>query len=271
MERERQRIKTLIVDDEPLARKNLRLLLKDDNEIDIIGECSSGQEALKAINSNSPDLIYLDIQMPGMNGFELLQQLDPIAVPVIVFVTAYDQYALAAFEVHAIDYLLKPFDDERFARSLEQAKLQVEQREVNKLSRKLFALINDNVISPTRTVPVSQNGYLTRFMVRSANRIILVKVDDVDYIAADDYYVKISSGTRSHLLRESLNDLESQLDPAMFVRVHRSTIVNVDRIKELQPHFNGDYIVVLNDGKEFKLSRSRREKVQTLLTNERRK
>ena len=263
MDRTLNKIRTLIVDDEPLARQNLRLLLKDDPEIEIIAECGSGHEAVRIIEADQPDLLFLDIQMPEMNGFDVIERIDTERLPAIVFVTAFDQYALQAFEVHALDYLLKPFDDARFEKALRQAKTQIEQREVNALSRKLFALLEDR--DATRSEKPEPTKFLTRLMIKSASRVFFLKVDEIDWIGADDYYVKLHTGRKSHLLRETMNDMEARLDPLKFLRIHRSTIVNIDRIKEMHPHFNGDYMVVLHDGTELKLSRSRREQVQAIL------
>jgi two-component system LytT family response regulator len=263
MDKAKRRIKTVIVDDEPLARQNLRVLLKDDPEIEIVGECGSGHEAVKAIRAQSPDLLFLDIQMPEMNGFEVLMEIDAERMPAIVFVTAFDQYALKAFEVHALDYLLKPFDDRRFEKALRQAKKQVEQREINSLSQKLFALMEDRQGEQANNPKAS--GFLTRLMIKSTGRVFFLKVDEIDWIGADDYYVKLHVGRKSHLLRETMNELESKLDPEKFLRIHRSAIVNLDRVKEMHPHFNGDYVVILMDGTQLKLSRSRREQLQTLL------
>jgi two-component system LytT family response regulator len=264
MERTNKKIKTLIVDDEPLARRNLRVLLKDDPEIEIIGECGSGHEALRIIQTKPPDLLFLDIQMPEMDGFDVLKGIDHEHLPAIIFVTAFDQYALKAFEVHALDYLLKPFNDARFEKALEQAKSQIEQREINNLSRKLFALLEDREDASQANAP-SPPALLARVMIKSASRVFFLKVDEIDWIEADDYYVKLHTGRKSHLLRETMNELEAKLDAAKFLRIHRSTIVNIDRIKELSPLFNGDYAVILQDGTELKLSRSRREHAQTVL------
>src|ERR1043165_3744494 len=229
------KIKTLIVDDEPLARRSLRLLLAKDPQIEILDECRNGGEAVKAINALSPDLIFLDIQMPEMDGFDVLAQVGPDQIQAIIFVTAFDQYALKAFDVHALDYLLKPFDDERFTHALARAKAQIEAREINK----------------------------------GAGRVVLLKVDEIDFIEADGNYAKLHVGKKAHLLREKMNDLEGQLDPARFVRIHRSVIVNLDRIKEMHPHFNGDYIVVLEDGRQLRLSRTRREQLEERLISRR--
>jgi two-component system LytT family response regulator len=260
----------MIVDDEPLARANLRLLLKEDAEIEIVAEAGSGAEAVLLISKHSPDLLFLDIQMPGMNGFDVLEKIDAARIPAIIFVTAFDQYALRAFEVHALDYLLKPFDDARFEKALRQAKAQIEQREINKLSQKLFALLEDREERQTAEPRAADRSrYLTRLMIKSASRIFFLKVEEIDWIGAEDYYVKLHFGRKSHLLRETMNELEAKLDPEKFLRIHRSSIVNLDRIKEMHAHFNGDYVVILHDGTELKLSRSRREQLQTLLKNDR--
>ena len=258
-----ERIRTLIIDDEPLARRNLRLLLEKDPQIEIIDECRNGREAVKAVNSLAPDLIFLDIQMPEMDGFEVIANVGAERINAIIFVTAFDQYALKAFEVHALDYLLKPFDDARFNKALQQAKSQIEQREINKISKKLLALLEDRESKQEHSA--REKIYLTRLMIKLANRVVLLKVNEIDWIEADGNYAKLHVGRKAHLLREKMHDLEAQLDPGSFVRIHRSIIVNLERIKELHPHFNGDYIVVLEDGVQLKLSRSRREQLESRL------
>jgi len=256
-----EKIRTLIVDDEPLARRNLRLLLEKDPQIEILDECTNGREAVKAINTLSPDLIFLDIQMPEMDGFDVVERVGPEQIQAIIFVTAFDQYALKAFDVHALDYLLKPFDDERFAHALRRAKSQIEAREINRLSKRLLALLDERErLSSTR-----QKNYLTRVMIKASGRVVLLKVDEIDFIEADGNYAKLHVGRKAHLLREKMHDLEARLDPARFVRIHRSVIVNLDRIKEMHPHFNGDYVVVLEDGRQLRLSRTRRENLETRL------
>src|SRR5262245_12392248 len=257
------KIKTLIVDDEPLARRNLRVLLETDPQIEIMGECRNGREAVKAIESAPPDLLFLDIQMPELDGFDVLAQVGPERIQAIIFVTAFDQYALKAFEVHALDYLLKPFDDARFARALQEAKAQIEKHEISKLTHKLLALLEER--ETDRKHRRGQKTYLTRLMIKLASRVILLKVSEIDWIEADGNYAKLHVGRKSHLLREKMQDLEDQLDPRKFVRIHRSIIVNLERIKEMHPHFNGDYILVLEDGTQLKLSRTRRENLETRL------
>lgn len=258
-----KKITTLIVDDEPLARRNIRLLLKDDREIEIVGEAGTGREALAQIKKHSPDLVFLDIQMPELDGFGVLDNIEAERLPAIVFVTAFDQYALKAFEFHALDYLLKPFDDARFFKALRQAKLQVGQRELKDLSERLVALLSGR--EGHHSEPARQPTYLSRLLIKSAGRVFFLKTDEIDYVCAEDYYVKLHVGRKGHLLRETMNEMEAKLDPSKFLRIHRSTIVNIERIRELQQHFNGEYIVVLHDGTEHKLSRSRREQLQTLL------
>ena len=255
------RIRTLIVDDEPLARRNLRLLLERDPQIEILDDCRNGREAVKAINSLSPDLIFLDIQMPEMDGFDVLERVGPEHIQAIIFVTAFDQYALKAFDVHALDYLLKPFDDERFARALERAKSQIAAQEINKLSGRLLSLLEERESKRKAAKP----DYLQRLMIKASSRVMLLKVDEIDFIEADGNYAKLHVGRKIHLLREKMNDLEGRLDPARFVRIHRSIIVNLDRIREMHPHFNGDYVVVLEDGQQLRLSRTRREQLEARL------
>ena len=258
-----ERIRTLIVDDEPLARRNLRVLLEKDPQIEIVDECRNGREAVKAINTLSPHLIFLDIQMPEMDGFDVLARTGTEQIQAIIFVTAFDQYALKAFDVHALDYLLKPFDDERFAHALHRAKSQIEAREIDRLSKRLLALLEER--ESERKGSKDQKNYLTRLMVKVSGRVVLLKVDEIDFIEADGNYAKLHVGRTAHLLREKIHDLEGQLDPAKFVRIHRSIIVNLDRIKEMHPHFNGDYIVVLQDGRKLRLSRTRRESLEARL------
>jgi two-component system LytT family response regulator len=255
-------VRVLIVDDEPLARERLRDMLKADSRIEIIGECVGGEQAIEAIQELAPDLVFLDVEMPGKDGFSVLEALDADHLPVVIFVTAYDQYAVRAFEVHALDYLLKPFDDARFEKALRQAKTQLEQREINQLSKRLVRLLEDRDTQPNKARAA---GLISRLMIKSASRVFFLKVDEIDWIEAADYYVKLHVGRKSHLLRETMSDMEAKLDPEQFVRIHRSAIVNLDRVKEMHAHFNGEYLVILQDGTELKLSRSRREQLQQML------
>lgn len=256
-------IRTLIVDDEPLARRNIRLLLEQDPQIEIVAECGNGNDAVKAIEQVAPQLVFLDIQMPEMDGFEVLETVGVEKIQAVVFVTAFDQYALKAFEVHALDYLLKPFDDLRFNKALKQAKKRIERREVDKLTERLIALLEERGIA--RDKATHKDPYLKRLMVKLMNRVILLKVGEIDWIEADGNYAKLHVGSKCHLLREKMQDLEAQLDPNKFVRIHRSIIINLDRVKEMHPHFNGDFIVILDNGAQLKLSRSRRELLEARL------
>jgi two-component system LytT family response regulator len=255
-------IRTLIVDDEPAARDAIRALLAGDEEIVVIGERADGRSALGAIREEAPDLLFLDVQMPEMDGFSMLRQLEPRELPVVVFVTAWDQYALRAFEVHALDYLLKPFTDERFSEAVDRAKRHVRQGQLGALSLQLLELL-DGAGQPQ---PERRDGpYLKRLMIRTEGRVIVLPVKDVDWIEAEGDYVKIHSGRAWHLLRETMKHLETQFDPARFVRIHRSTIVNVERIKELQPYFRGEYVVLLHDGTNLKLARGFKPQLETAL------
>ena len=227
--------RVLIVDDEPLARASIRVLLERDRDVEIVGECS-GAGAAALIERTSPQIMFLDVQMPEIDGFDLLRMIGEEAVPVVVFVTAYDSFAVQAFEVQALDYLLKPFDDARFARTLERAK--------------------ERVLKPERR---TRSEYRQRFLVRVRDRIVIVNAADIDWIEAADYYVSIHTAGRTYLLREPLAELEKSLDPAVFFRVHRSAIVNLGRIREIHPMFRGDSLLLLSDGSQVKLSRSRRD------------
>lgn len=277
MSAEKLKIKTLVVDDEPLARRNLRVLLEADPEVELVGEASGGAEALALISEHSPDLVFLDVQMPEIDGFGVLERLEAEKLPVVIFVTAFDKYALKAFDFHALDYLLKPFDDSRFEKALARAKQQLAQRELKNLSRRLISLLEDR--GGTRGVedagappdsPDKPPRYQTRFLIKSAGRVSFIRADEIDWIEAEDYYVKLHVKGRGHLLRETMNDIETRLDPEVFVRVHRSSIVNLERVRELQQLFGGDYSVVLHDGTQLKLSRARRERVESLLKTSRR-
>ncbi|HKQ76006.1 MAG TPA: LytTR family DNA-binding domain-containing protein [Blastocatellia bacterium] len=249
-----RKIKAIIVDDEPPARRNLRALLKGVPDIELVKECGNGRDAVSCIRSLQPDLVFLDVQMPELDGFEALENLAGHPLPIIIFVTAYDQYALKAFEVSALDYLLKPFDDARFHKALAQARRQIEQQDASELGRKLLTLLGAREVkadAPPR--------YLTRLMVKTAGRVIFIRAEEIDWIEAYDNYIRLHVGGKAHLLRQTMNELEAALNPEQFARIHRSTIVNLDCVKELRAHFNGEHLVILQDGTELKLSRSRKE------------
>ena len=274
MSAEAKRLRTLIVDDEPLARRTIRNLLAEDPDVEVVGECGGGAEAVESIRRRPPDLLFLDIQMPGMDGFGVLEAVELERISAVIFVTAYDAYALKAFEVHALDYLLKPFTDERFREALARAKSHVELREARGLAESLRAFLRGRAAAEEETAAAvsaagRKAGYLTRFMVKVGGRVIFVNPAEVDWIEADNYYVKLHVGGRAHLLRLSMKELEERLDPKTFWRTHRSAIINLDRVKELHQHPGREYVVVLRDGTELKLSRARRERLQELLMGER--
>jgi len=259
------KIRVLIVDDEPMAREGVRVLLDGDPEIEVVGECGDGGEAIAAIRELSPDLVFLDIQMPELDGFAVIEEIGAENMPVVVFVTAYDQYALRAFDVAALDYLLKPYDDERFAATLSRAKSQIRQGELGTLSRKLIALLEDRAGTPDARSAQPKPKYLQRVMLKTGGRVVFLRVEEIDWIEAEGDYVRLHVRGDKHLLRDTMKRLEQELDPAHFVRTHRSTIVNLNRIKELHPYFHGDYMIVLKDGTELKLSRSRRQALEEQL------
>ena len=250
-------IKTIIVDDEPLAREKLRGFLEKEGDVEIIGECRDGREALEAIEGEGPDLVFLDVQMPEMDGFEVLDNLEPEDLPTVIFVTAYDQYALKAFDVHAVDYLLKPFDRKRLGEALGRARSELERQQVGDVKRQLLALLRD--------VESRRSKYPARLVIKTSGRVVFLKVDEIDWVDAAGNYVRLHAGAESHMLRETMGRLEERLDPEKFLRIHRSTIVNIERIQELQQQFHGDYLVVLKNGQRLTLSRSYRDRIQELL------
>jgi two-component system LytT family response regulator len=250
------KIKTLIVDDETLARRRIRRLLAAESDVEVIGECGDPQKAIAFIQERNPDLVFMDVQMPGTDGFDILQSLPPKSTPAVIFVTAFDQHALRAFEVNALDYLLKPFDRSRFQKAVERARVQLRHQSGAVLDNRLTQLLDT---LGNRPRPAE------RVVIKSAGRIMFLRTDEIDWIEAADNYVRLHVGTEPHLLRETLGTLESRLDPAKFLRIHRSTVVNIDRLKELQPWFHGDYIVILQDGTRLNLSRTYRDRVIELL------
>lgn len=258
-----ERIKAVIVDDEPLGREGVRLLLSEDPSFEVIAECANATEALAAVTEHHPDLLFLDISMPGKNGFDLLKDIPKAEVPLVVFVTAHDQYAVPAFEVHALDYLLKPLNADRFNATLLRIKLYVAERRQIEVSSRLVSLLDQLQLAVDRRG--SASGYLQRFAVRTGDSISFVRVDDVDWIEATDYYATLHCGKRSFLIREPIKELEAKLDPATFVRIHRSTIVKIERIKELKRQLDGGYDVLLTDQTRLKLSRTYLPALQDLL------
>jgi two-component system, LytTR family, response regulator len=250
------KIRTLVVDDEPMARERILSLLQQEGDVEVIGQCSDGVQAVSAIQQQSPDLVFLDVQMPGCDGFGVIQNIGADRMPTVVFVTAYDEYALRAFEVHALDYLLKPFGKDRFQETLKHARESLERRRAGDLGRRLLALVHD--LKP-------EQQRLDRLVVKSGGRVFFLRTDEIDWIEAAGNYVRLHLGEESHLFRETMNGMEARLDARRFVRIHRSRIVNTERIKELQPWFNGEYVVILRNGTRLTLSRGYREKLQEQL------
>jgi two-component system, LytTR family, response regulator len=249
-------IRVLLVDDESLGRAMLREMLQEDPQVAIVGESVNGRDAVEAIKVLAPDLVFLDVQMPEFGGFELLDLVGREQLPHVIFVTAFDQYAVRAFEVHALDYLLKPFDRERFAVCWQRAKAQILRDRDNHTDERILALLEDLR---------AEKRYVERLVIKSGGRIYFVRTDEIDWIKAEGNYVSVQSGAKSHLLRETISSLEAQLDPKEFVRIHRSSIVRVDRIKELQAWFHGEYRVILQNGTQLTLSRNYRDRLQQAL------
>ncbi|HWS54173.1 MAG TPA: LytTR family DNA-binding domain-containing protein [Pyrinomonadaceae bacterium] len=256
---ERAPLRVLVVDDEPLAREKIRGMADLDADLRVIGECANGAEAIEAIQNLKPDLILLDVQMPEVGGFAVLEALKDDSLPPVIFITAYDHYAVRAFEVHALDYLLKPFDRERFQAAMERAKRQIRRESSNGIDERIIALL-EQLREPAR--------YSERLVVKTGGRVFFLNTDEIDWIEAEGNYVNIHTvAKKSYLLRETISSLEAQLDPKEFVRIHRSAIVNINRIKELQPWSHGEYHILLQDGTRLTLSRSYREKLQSALGN----
>jgi two-component system LytT family response regulator len=245
--------RVVIADDEPLGRQRLRMLLATEAWIELVAECADAPATIAAIEKFRPGLVFLDVQMPGGSGFDVIEAIGAERMPFVIFVTAFDRYALRAFDVHALDYLLKPFDRDRFHEALARAREQVDRRTEGDLEQRLLALVNDLKPGPQP---------LERFVVKSAGRVFFVRAADIEWIEAAGNYVKLHVGAETHLFRETMNALEAKLDPAMFFRIHRSTIVNLERVRELQPWFNGEYVVFLTSGARLTLSRGYREKLQ---------
>ena len=246
-------IETLIVDDERLARQRLRRLLEGQSDISIAGECGSGSEAAAFLERHPVDLMFLDIQMPEMDAFELLESHRPSRPPMVVFVTAHDEHAVRAFDVDALDYLLKPFDQERLDRCLQRVRAQIE--------------MHRTPAAPGLAPAPAPRPRSNRLAVRSSGKVFFVKMEGIDWVEAADNYIVLHLGHETHILRETMNSIQLRLDPARFIRVHRSRIVNVERIKELQPWFHGEYLIVLSDGTQLTLSRSYRERLMEFMSS----
>ena len=260
------RYRAVIVDDEPAARRGVRLMLDRDPEIEIVGEAATGSEATALIDRARPDVAFLDVQMPGGDGFEALSRIDPAHAPAVVFVTAFDEHALRAFEINAVDYLLKPYDDLRFGAALQRVKAVARRRREESAPGQLADFINhlrlDAARAATERTAANAGG---RILVKSSGEIFFLKAEEIDWIEAEGDYMKFHVAGRGHLMRETMARLESRLDGNRFIRIHRSTIVNIDRVKKLSPSFAGEYAVVLADGTKLKLSRGYHERVAALL------
>ena len=243
------KLRALIVDDEAPARLRIRELLSRSASVALAGECASGAEAVAAIRDLQPDLLFLDVQMPAMDGFRVLREIGGDRLPLTIFVTAYDRYALAAFEAHALDYLLKPFSDERFGQALDRAIAHLEMRQSGDIASRMLAMLREE----------------DRLAVRVNGRVVILKAREIDWVEAAGVYVELHAGKKAYLHRASITELESRLSAARFVRIHRSTLVNLDRVRELTPRTHGEFIVMLTDGTALKLSRGYRHRLEELL------
>ena len=255
-ERTAARIRTLIADDEPLARERLRALLARHSDIDVIGECSNGTDAIEAIGELRPDLVLLDVEMPQVDGFGVLEALDPDSLPAVVFISAHDQYAVKAFEAHALDYVLKPFDEARIDRALHRVRERISHPpHTRHIDPRLLSLLEE----------LRDRRRSDRLVVKTGGRVVFLRTEDIDWVEASGNYVRLHVGGDAHLLRESMKNMERRLDPSTFVRIHRSAIVNVDRIRELEPWFHGEYIVILRDGTRLTSSRVFSDRLNALI------
>lgn len=253
-------LRALIVDDEPLARRGLRMMLSEEPDVEIVAECASGPEAVARIREEEPNLVLLDIQMPEMDGFEVIQRIGPARMPITIFVTAYDQHALRAFDAHALDYVLKPIVGSRFQEALRRARDQLRLHELGDLRRQVRALLRE-----MQSQSSGDASYAKRLVVKEAGRVFFLPTDEIDWIETAGNYVKLHTREGTHLLRTSMTSLEDKLDPNLFLRIRRSKMVNTDRIKELRPVSNGEYIFVLKDEKELTSSRRYRSNLNRLL------
>lgn len=249
-------IRTLIIDDVQLARERLKRCLGEEADVEIVGECDNGESAVAAIRRLRPDLIFLDVQMPALDGFGVLEALGRERLPAVIFVTAYNEYAIQAFEVNALDYLLKPVDSKRLHKAVERARSRTESVPAEDFDRRFRAILEE-VKTPPR--------HLKRLTIRQTGRTILLPTDEIDWVETYGNYLKIHAGRESHLIRATLQQLETRLDPEKFVRVHRSAMVNIERVKEIHPRSNGDQDLVMSDGRGLLLSRNYRDRFLSLL------
>ena len=249
-------IRTLIADDQPMARQRLTSLLSEEPDVELVAACASGSEAVSAIERHRPDLVFLDMQMPELDGFGVIAAVGPERMPSVVFVTAYDEFAVRAFDVHALDYLLKPFGRLRFQKALERAREHLTRERAGELAKRLVALVDE--VRPA-------HPRADRIMVRSGARVVFVDVRSVDWVQAEGNYVRLHAGDESHLIRETMRGIEGRLGDAAFARIHRSRIVNVNRVRELRLAQTGEYEVMLRNGRALRVSRLYRDKLQERL------
>lgn len=250
-------MRTIIADDESLARKKLRLMLDSEPEIEIIAECDNGESTVRALTTRETDLLMLDVQMPDMDGFEVLRSISPDRMPMVIFTTAYDRHAVRAFEAHALDYLLKPFDYERLHQAVSRARTELLRAHDRDATERVLNYLSERVSGPDKRS--------RRVVIKAGGRIVFLSFDEIDWIEAAANYVKINAEKHSYVLREGIGRIADRLDPAQFIRIHRSIVVNVDKIKELQPVNSGEYIVVLKNGKELSCSRGYRAGLQRFI------
>jgi two-component system, LytTR family, response regulator len=248
-------IRAIIVDDEPLARERLRSMLETEPDIEIIDECADGVTAVESIETHRPDLVFLDVNMPELDGIGVLERIGTSVIPAVIFVTAYDHFAVQAFDAHAVDYVLKPFDEDRFRTAVQRARSTLKARASDEIDSRLAALLSD----------MKRPRHLERLAIKAGGKIVFIRTEEIDWIGAEGNYARIHTGNRSHLLRETMNTLETKLDPERFLRIHRSTIVNTESIAELEPLFQGDYVVILRDGSRLTSSRGYRQNLQAFM------
>jgi two-component system LytT family response regulator len=246
------KIRTILVDDEPLARNKLKLFLADEPDFEIVRECTNGKDAIAALNKHRADVLFLDIQMPEVDGFEVVESVSPDRLPYVVFVTAHDAFAVRAFQIHALDYLLKPFDRERLKQSLARVRKALQQTTIERQHNQILSLLNDLKSRQERP---------RRLLLKSAGRVYFVNVQEIDWVESEGNYLRLHVGNESHLMRQTMNTLERLLSPSQFIRIHRSTLVNIERVKELQPWFGGEYLAILQGGKKLNVGKSYRKKL----------
>ena len=267
-------LRVVIVDDEELARDRVKRLVERDDDVDVVGVCENGRDAIMAIHEQRPDVVFLDVRMPGLDGFDVVRALAPDEMPIIVFVTAYDEHAVRAFDVHALDYLVKPVEPDRLAAAVERARTRLRQSSAAERFERIASLVQASgmtggaapgAVGVRDAESYAERGTPDRLLIKTEGRMLLLSVTDIDWIEAVGNYARVHVRAQRHLVRETMGRLDRRLAAAGFARIHRSTIVNLDRVREIQPWFNGEYVVLLADGTKFKLSRFYRDKLETRL------